>query len=130
IVRELLDFSDLTAAQVMVPRVRVVGVQIGTTPEALRRLALTHRRTRYIVYDGDLDHVEHIPHAVFGFGMPASCPNVPSELLIPENTWSDKEAYARKANELGAMFVKNFEKYASQANEEILGAAPRILQNA
>ena len=33
----------------------------------------------------------------------------------------------KKAQELATEFVKNFEKYSSGANEEILAAAPRIL---
>jgi phosphoenolpyruvate carboxykinase (ATP) len=49
-------------------------------------------------------------------------------LLIPENTWSDKQAYQTKAFELASLFVKNFEKYAAQANDEIMAAAPKVLE--
>lgn len=80
--------------------------------------------------NGELDNVDYVAHPVFGFNMPSTCPNVPSELLIPENTWSDKEEYNKKAFELASLFVKNFEKYASQANDEILAAAPKVLENA
>jgi phosphoenolpyruvate carboxykinase (ATP) len=80
--------------------------------------------------NGELDNVAYEAHPVFGFNMPTTCPNVPSEVLIPANTWSDKEEYTRKAYDLSAMFVKNFEKYAAQANEEILAAAPKVMQNA
>ncbi|HEU4612498.1 MAG TPA: hemolysin family protein, partial [Kofleriaceae bacterium] len=63
IVRELLEFGDLTASQVMVPRVRVVGVPVGATPAVMRQIVLQHRRTRYAVYEGDLDHVVGMVHA-------------------------------------------------------------------
>jgi CBS domain containing-hemolysin-like protein len=63
ILRELFEFGDLTAAQVMVPRVRVAGVPVGATPEDIRRIVTTHRRTRYAVYEGDLDHVVGMMHA-------------------------------------------------------------------
>lgn len=79
---------------------------------------------------GELDNVEYEPHPTFGVLMPKTCPNVPDEILIPRNTWEDKEAYDKKANELAQLFVKNFEKYASAANEEILGAAPKVMQDA
>ncbi len=79
---------------------------------------------------GELDNVAYEAHPVFGFNMPTTCPNVPSDVLIPANTWNDKEEYTRKAYDLASMFVKNFEKYAAQANEEILAAAPKVLQNA
>jgi phosphoenolpyruvate carboxykinase (ATP) len=75
---------------------------------------------------GELVHVEYEKHPIFGFDMPTQCPGVPAELLIPQNTWSDKEEYLKKAYELANMFVKNFEKYASVANEEILAAAPLV----
>jgi phosphoenolpyruvate carboxykinase (ATP) len=58
--------------------------------------------------------------------MPESCPDVPSEILDPRNTWADKAAYDKKAGELAAKFVANFEKYSDFANGEILAAAPRV----
>ena len=79
---------------------------------------------------GELNNVPFVAHPVFGVLMPETCPNVPAEILIPRNTWSDKEAYDKKANELAALFVKNFEKYAAQANEEIMSAAPIVMVNA
>ena len=57
--------------------------------------------------------------------MPTSCPNVPSEILSPKNTWEDKNAYHSKANELADAFNKNFAQFADNANEEILAAAPK-----
>lgn len=62
LVRELFEFGDLTAGEVMVPRVRVVGIPVGASPADLRRLLLTHRHTRYPVYDGDLDHIIGMLH--------------------------------------------------------------------
>ena len=80
--------------------------------------------------NGELDNIEYVPHPVFGILMPKTCPNVPEEILVPRNTWNDKEAYDRKANELAQLFVNNFAKYADQANEEILSAAPKVLLSA
>ncbi|MDR3679004.1 MAG: phosphoenolpyruvate carboxykinase (ATP) [Flavipsychrobacter sp.] len=79
---------------------------------------------------GQLNDVAYEPHPVFGILIPESCPNVPTEILSPRNTWADKEAYDKKANELAQLFVKNFDKYASEANEETLAAAPKMLVNA
>lgn len=75
---------------------------------------------------GELNEVEFTKHPVFGMQMPNTCPNVPSDILNPRNTWSDKDAYDQKANELAAAFVKNFGKYADFANEEILAGAPEV----
>jgi len=76
--------------------------------------------------EGKLDDVPYEAHPVFGMMMPATCPNVPSEVLNPRNTWADKAAYDAQANNLAQQFVKNFEKYASGANEETMAAAPKI----
>ncbi|MFI5172613.1 MAG: phosphoenolpyruvate carboxykinase (ATP) [Chitinophagales bacterium] len=75
---------------------------------------------------GELDNVKYHAHDIFGLMMPESCPNVPSEILDPRNTWSNKLVYDEKANELAIQFVKNFEKYADKANAEILAAAPKV----
>ena len=80
--------------------------------------------------NGALDNVACEPHPVFGILMPNTVPDVPAEILVPRNTWADKEAYDKKANELAQLFVKNFAKYADQANEEIRSAAPVVMVGA
>ncbi|MGA9638688.1 phosphoenolpyruvate carboxykinase (ATP) [Flavobacterium sp.] len=76
--------------------------------------------------NGELNQVEYQNHAVFGIAIPQSCPNVPSEILNPKNTWSDKELYDVKAVELARKFQANFEDFADYANAEILAGAPKI----
>jgi phosphoenolpyruvate carboxykinase (ATP) len=96
-----------------------------------QRMKLSYTRAMITAaMNGTLNDVSYEKHPVFGFEMPTSCPDVPSELLIPVNTWENKEDYLKKSYDLAAMFVKNFEKYASQANDEILAAAPKVMQNA
>lgn len=63
LVRELLDFFELTAEQVMVPRVQVVGVPLGADQEAVAAIFAREIHTRYPIYDGDLDHVVGFVHA-------------------------------------------------------------------
>jgi phosphoenolpyruvate carboxykinase (ATP) len=92
-----------------------------------QRMSLKHTRSMITAaMNGALNEVAYEAHPVFGMLIPASCPNVPSEILNPRNTWSDKEAYDKKAAELAGLFVKNFAQYADQANEEILAAAPKV----
>lgn len=75
---------------------------------------------------GKLNNVDYITHPVFGLSMPTVCENVPTEILNPINTWEDKEAYEAKANHLAGEFVKNFAQFESDANEEIMAAAPKV----
>jgi len=74
--------------------------------------------------NGELHQVEYEKHSIFGVEMPKTCPNVPAEVLNPRNTWTDKDAYDTKANDLANEFIKNFEEYAKYANEEIMAGAP------
>eukprot|EP00977_Amphora_coffeiformis_P007205 scaffold1565_cov221-Amphora_coffeaeformis.AAC.12 len=60
--------------------------------------------------NGDLDKVDVEVHPIFGLTMPKSCPGVPSEMLNPRKTWTDKEAYDKAALNLQNMFRENFEK--------------------
>jgi phosphoenolpyruvate carboxykinase (ATP) len=76
--------------------------------------------------EGKLDNVPFVNHSVFGVAVPQTCPDVPSEVLNPRETWADKTQYDLKANELAQAFVKNFQKYADFANEEILAGAPKV----
>jgi phosphoenolpyruvate carboxykinase (ATP) len=91
-----------------------------------KRMSLKYTRALITAaLEGNLDKVEFENHEVFGVGVPSSCIGVPSEILNPRNTWSDKDAYDHKANFLAEAFVKNFEKFAEGADEEILAGAPQ-----
>ena len=79
--------------------------------------------------EGNLDGVEYHLHPVFGLNMPKSCEDVPSEILNPRDTWSDKDKYDQKANELAEKFIANFEDFASEASDEIMNAAPKVAVN-
>jgi phosphoenolpyruvate carboxykinase (ATP) len=79
--------------------------------------------------NGELNNVKYENHEVFGLSMPMSCPNVPEKVLNPKNTWSDKEAYDKKAIELARAFNENFEKFKEHASDEILAGAPKVMQN-
>jgi phosphoenolpyruvate carboxykinase (ATP) len=95
------------------------------------RIKLSYTRAMITAaLNGQLDHVQFETHPVFGLQMPITCPEVPAEILNPRNTWSDKNSYDTKANDLANKFVKNFEQYADGASEEILAAAPKVTQNA
>lgn len=76
--------------------------------------------------EGKLDNVAYEAHPVFGMMMPMECPDVPTEVLNPRNTWANKEEYDAKAKDLALQFIKNFEKYASGVNAETLAAAPKV----
>ena len=60
--QELFEFGDLTAGQVMVPRVRVIGIPAGATPDRIREILGRSPHTRYPIVEGDLDHIVGMIH--------------------------------------------------------------------
>lgn len=60
--QELFEFGDLTADQVMVPRVRIVGIPVGSAPEQVRAIMGATPHTRYPIFEGDLDHILGMIH--------------------------------------------------------------------
>jgi phosphoenolpyruvate carboxykinase (ATP) len=92
------------------------------------RMKLSYTRAMITAaLNGELQDMPFHKHPVFGIEMPDSCPNVPSEILNPRNTWSNKDAYDHKANELAVAFIRNFSKYSDYANQEILAGAPEAV---
>ena len=76
--------------------------------------------------NGSLDEVAYTPDPIFGVEVPESCPEVPSEILKPENQWAAGAAYRTKANELAGLFRKNFERFASEASQAVRAAEPVV----
>lgn len=62
VLQELFEFGELTAAEVMVPRVKVVGLPLGLDPAQLAERLRLALHTRYPVYQGDLDHITGMVH--------------------------------------------------------------------
>jgi len=58
----LFDFANLTAGEVMVPRVRITGLPLGSTPARIREILGTAPHTRYPVIEQDLDHIVGMIH--------------------------------------------------------------------
>ncbi len=91
------------------------------------RMSLKYTRAMITsALEGKLDDVEFVNHEIFGLAMPVTCENVPDEVLNPKNTWADKDAYDNKANNLAEQFIANFKQFESNANEEIMSAAPKV----
>lgn len=122
-------YAEMLSAKMKENNVNVWLVNTGWTggPYGIgSRMKLKYTRAMISsALDGKLDNVEFEQHPIFGLAMPKECEDVPTEVLNPKNTWSDKEAYDKKAGTLAESFRKNFEKFEKQANEEILSGAPK-----
>ena len=121
-------YAEMLSAKMKEAGVNVWLINTGWTGGAYgtgSRMKLKYTRAMITAaLNGELDNVGYEIHKVFGLAKPQSCPNVPSEILNPRNTWENKDAYDAKAQELAEAFKKNFAKFEEFANEEILAGAP------
>lgn len=92
-----------------------------------QRMKLSYTRAMITAaLNGQLANVNFETHPIFGLDMPTSCEHVPSEILNPRSTWSDKQSYDEKANELAVSFTENFKQFQEYATEEMLSALPKV----
>ena len=61
---------------------------------------------------------------LFNLDVPLECPEVPSDILDPKNTWIDKDSYDLSAKKLAQMFTENFTKF-NNVPQEIRDAGPQ-----
>ena len=91
------------------------------------RMKLGH--TRAIVaaaLSGALEGASYAPDPVFGIAVPRAVAGVPGEVLIPRETWPDRDAYDAQAKLLAEMFRKSFAAFASEVPKEVADAGPRV----
>lgn len=123
------EYAEMLSSKMKAAGVNVWLVNTGWTggPYGVgNRMKLKYTREMIsAALEGKLDEVEYDTHEIFGLQMPRSCEGVPSEILNPKNTWHDKDAYDKKAQELANFFNKNFSKFEEYANEEIMSGAPK-----
>jgi phosphoenolpyruvate carboxykinase (ATP) len=73
---------------------------------------------------GALDRGSFQKDPIFNLDIPASCPDVPSEVLNPRNTWSDRDTYDVQARKLAAMFRDNFKTFEATVGADVIAAGP------
>ena len=90
------------------------------------RMRIPHTRAMLnAALEGKLEDVEYVEDPIFGFAVPTTVPGVPADLLVPRNTWRDKDAFDREARKLARMFARNFEAYAETVDDTVAKAGPR-----
>jgi phosphoenolpyruvate carboxykinase (ATP) len=78
------------------------------------------------IHDGTLADAPTRPDPIFGVHVVTQVPQVPAEILVPEHTWADKQAFAAAARKLGGLFIQNFRQFESGAAPEVRAAGPSV----
>ena len=122
-------YAALLAKKIKEHKVNAWLVNTGWTGGAYgkgSRIKLKYTRAMIdAIHQKQFDEVAFVKDEAFGFQIPLSCPKVPSELLLPRNTWDDKEKYQEVKNKLITLFNENFKQFEANVNFEILEAGPK-----
>ena len=76
---------------------------------------------------GKLDKVKYRKDKLFGYEVPITCPDVPEDVLSPENSWGSKDEYWKKYDALAARFQDNFKLFEKGCSQEVINAGPKRL---
>ena len=91
-----------------------------------KRMKLSYTRTMvHALLHGDLHDVKMNVDPVFGLSVPAAIGQVPSDVLNPRSTWSDKAAYDEQAKKLASMFRENFARFEKFVPDSVKNAGPK-----
>ncbi|PTY80054.1 phosphoenolpyruvate carboxykinase (ATP) [Heyndrickxia sporothermodurans] len=91
------------------------------------RMKLSYTRAMVqAALEGELQSVETKQDDIFGLHIPLHVPGVPDEVLIPNKTWENQQAYDEKAQELATKFKENFKKFGHLSQEIEMHGGPII----
>jgi phosphoenolpyruvate carboxykinase (ATP) len=91
-----------------------------------KRMRIAHTRAMIrAALSGALDSVTYTRDSVFNLDVPATCPDVPTEVLQPRNTWASGADYDAQAAKLARMFVDNFKAFEAGVTPEVRAAGPK-----
>ncbi|MFY1027959.1 phosphoenolpyruvate carboxykinase (ATP) [Actinobacillus seminis] len=123
-----LSLHPTQYAEVLVKRMQAAGaeaylVNTGWNGTGKRISIKDTRGIIDAILDGSIEKAEMGSLPIFNLAIPKALPGVDPAILDPRDTYADKAQWQSKAEDLAGRFVKNFEKYATNAEGEALIAA-------
>ncbi|TDL99328.1 MAG: phosphoenolpyruvate carboxykinase (ATP) [Flavobacteriaceae bacterium] len=118
-------------AKMLSEKISATGVNVWLVNTGLNgrgeRMSLSNTRALITAaLEGKLNEVEFETSKFFGVAIPTSCQGIPSELLMPSNSWESQEAFKEKATQLANAFKNNFKKFEANTDPEIIAGGPII----
>ena len=123
-------YADLLAQRIKKHRADVWLINTGWTGGSYgvgHRIKLAYTRAIVdAIHSGQLAHAPTQTDPIFGFDVVTACPHVPSDLLVPEQAWRDKNRFRETAGKLAKLFQENFEGFADGVSDDVRNAGPKI----
>lgn len=92
-----------------------------------KRISIKHTRALLnAALSGKLTDVQYKQDPIFGFEVPLTCPDVPTDVLDPSSSWHDKKEYEHRYKDLAMRFKQNFGKFTDVTPKEVTEAGPRV----
>jgi len=122
-------YATMLGERIATHEARVWLVNTGWTGGAYgtgRRMKIAYTRAMIrAALSGALDTVAYERDPRFNLDVPASCPDVPADVLRPRNTWSNTSLYDEQATKLARMFAENFRAFEDAVTAQVRAAGPR-----
>jgi len=126
------EYARLLSQRLTANKVNCWLVNTGWTGGSFgigKRISIRHTRALLnAALEGRLDHVTYRKDKIFGFEVPTTCPDIPTEILDPANSWGSKDDYWKKYDALAALYIENFKLFKAGCPEEVLAAGPKRLR--
>jgi len=114
------DYASLLGEKIKKHRTQVYLVNTGWSGgpygEGKRMDINITRAIIRAVLNGELDRAAYTEDQTFHINIPATCPDVPAEMLQPKNTWKDGEAFEKRAQKLAGEFSAHFDRVYGNKN--------------
>jgi len=79
------------------------------------------------ILDGSIDKAKTKNIPIFNLEVPTALPGVDPAILDPRDTYADPTQWDKKAKELAALFIKNFEQYTdNEEGKRLVAAGPKL----
>jgi phosphoenolpyruvate carboxykinase (ATP) len=79
------------------------------------------------ILDGSIEKAKTKMIPIFNLEVPTELPGVNPKILDPRDTYADASEWDTKAKDLGARFIKNFEKYTdNEEGKRLVAAGPQL----
>ncbi|SFE76293.1 phosphoenolpyruvate carboxykinase (ATP) [Thermophagus xiamenensis] len=127
-----LSLHPTKYAEELVKRMEAVGaeaylVNTGWNGTGKR---ISIKDTRAIIdriLDGSIEKAETKVIPIFNLEIPVELEGVNTEILDPRNTYADPAEWEKRAKDLAARFIKNFEKYTdNEEGKALVAAGPQL----
>ena len=77
--------------------------------------------------NGEIDKAPTKTIPFFDFVVPTQLPGVDPAILDPRDTYADAAEWEKKAKDLAARFIKNFDKFSgNEAGKALIAAGPKL----